>query len=221
MRRNELHANLSVSQTTLNLLRECPRCFWLHVSRGVHRPREPWPSVVRRLNEIVKTYWDRYAHVGILPPLLQGLLEGVPLVPRMEAWFDRVTGLTLVGRLDGCVRTEAYLHAPVDHKCLGSPPVAVNEGYVLQLDTYELLLEKNEYPTAGFGYLDYYIVREGTSEAGIQLDVEVRRVQTDSRRALDRLVQARCVLDSGTPPPPSPDCDHCYWASRVAEFESA
>jgi len=216
MRSNGSRLNQSVSQTTLNLLRDCPRCFWLHVSAGASRPRQPWPTALRRLDELVRAYWDRYSRAGMLPPLLQGLLDGTPVSPRMEAWYDRVTGLNLVGRLDACIRTEQFLHVPVDHKCRGSRPVDLTDAYVLQLDTYELLLEKNGYPTAGFGYLGYYILGDNNLEMGIDVTVEIRRVDTDAQRALDWLLRARYVLDLDIPPEPSVDCEYCCWFSTVA-----
>jgi hypothetical protein len=139
----------------------------------------------------------------------------------LEAWYDRVTGLYLVGRVDACLRTAEFLHVPVDHKCRGSSPVEVNESYALQLDVYDLLLEKNGYPTAGYGFLDYYIisgdVESGMASEGISLSVEVHRLKTDSGRALEWLLRAKYVLDGDRAPEPSPDCEFCDWARLVSQ----
>lgn len=203
---------LSVSQTTLNLLRDCQRCFWLYLKVGLKHPRGPWPSVHTKLDRDTNNYFNRYARQGLVPPLLQGRLEGTPVFPDLPAWYDAVSGLYLAGRLDACVRLESGLYAPVDHKTGGSLPKEIHPAYQLQLDAYHLLLERNGYSAAGVGFLIYYVPDGCQMDAGLSVEVGVERVDTDEGRALARMAKAREVLDLRKPPEPSIACEFCTWA---------
>jgi hypothetical protein len=128
--------------------------------------------------------------------------------------------LYLVGRLDACIRTPEWAFVPVDHKWKGTTPVLVDEAYVLQLDTYGLLLEKNGYISAGFGLLDYFLPSGGNIEGGLKVSTQVVRVTTDGERAMQRMVRAKEVLELDVPPDPSIDCHYCGWLD-VANRELA
>jgi len=210
---------LSVSQTTLNLLRDCPRCFWFYLKLGLQRPRGPWPSVHTQLDRIINGYWDRYAAEGELPPLVQGRLTGVPVFPRVEAWYDNSTGLYVAGRLDACLRVNGNEHVPVDHKSRGSQPNGTHEAYQLQLDVYHLLLEQSGYPPAGYGLLIYYIPENGDLDAGLVIATDVQKEQTDPERALAWVRKAREVLGMNEPPLPSPACEFCRWARETGRAD--
>lgn len=207
---------LSVSQTTLNLLRDCPRCFWLQLKRGINRPRGPWPSVHTKLDRIINGYWNRYADQQILPPLLQGRIAGIPCLPEIHAIQDERTGLYIVGRLDACLRLDNGGHVPVDHKSRGTKPDCAHQAYQLQLDVYHLILERNGYAPAGYGILLYYVPEFGPLDFGVTISVFETWVETNGDRALAWVERARSVLDQVSPPPASEDCDFCRWGSHAA-----
>src|SRR5262249_48928015 len=158
--------------------------------------------------------WDRYARRGQVPPLFCGTLEGVPVIPGIEAWYDRATGLYLTGKPDACLKIDGRTFAPVDHKSRGSRPRRVNSACLLQLDVYQLLFEKNGYPSAGYGVLNYFIPEKGDLTKGIALTVDVSLVNTSTDRALGWMVRAREVLDMREPPP-SPACLFCRWFAET------
>jgi hypothetical protein len=173
------------------------------------------------MNQAVDSYWRAYSERGLLPPHLQGVAEGSPVTPYLEAWHDRSSELYLVGRLDACIRNPVGFFVPVDHKWKGSPPEAVDDAYVLQLDAYDLLLEKNGYPAAGFGILDYYVPLGETVDTNIHLETTIRRVETSGERALSWMLRARDVLELTEVPDASPDCEYCFWASWVGHPSSS
>ena len=41
------------SAARLNLLRECPRCFWLAVKQGIKRPSSGFPTLPARFDRII------------------------------------------------------------------------------------------------------------------------------------------------------------------------
>ncbi|KPK46147.1 MAG: hypothetical protein AMJ77_06420, partial [Dehalococcoidia bacterium SM23_28_2] len=115
--------SVRLSQTTLNLLRECERCFWLHL-HGVRRPGGPegsWSTVTRGLDTVISHYCATYRNQDDLPPLLRhlgGRLVTVQIGPHL----DPDTGLTLVDRLSECLEVSDGLFAPLDHKVRGWAP---------------------------------------------------------------------------------------------------
>src|SRR3989344_3937655 len=60
--------------TGLNLFRDCPRCFWLHYNKNVHRPRGIFPSLPGGMDLVLKDYFDQFR--GSLPPELEGKVRG-------------------------------------------------------------------------------------------------------------------------------------------------
>jgi hypothetical protein len=204
--------SVRVSQTTLNLLRECERCFWLHL-HGVRRPEGPRPTVARGLDTVISHYCAPYRDQHVLPPLLAQHLRGHLVTVRIGPCVDEDTGLTLVDRLDECLEVDGGLFAPIDHKMRGWAPNGVQDAERLQLDVYTLLLAENGYPEAGYGVLVYYVPVDGELHNGFPFQVHVRKVDTDPERARMWLRRARAVLDLAAPPEASSDCPYCGWAS--------
>lgn len=206
--------SVRVSQTTLNLLRECERCFWLHL-HGVRRPEGPegpWPTITRGLDTVISHYCAPYRDQQVLPPLLFHHLGGRLVSVRASPYVDVDTGLTLVDRLDECLEVDGGLFAPLDHKTRGWAPNGVQDADRLRLDVYALLLAENGYSVADYGVLVYYIPVDGELHEGLPFQVYVRKVDTDAERARTWLRRARAVLDLAHPPEASPDCAYCGWA---------
>jgi len=203
--------SVRVSHTTLNLLRECERCFWLHL-HGVRRPEGPeglWPTITRGLDTVISHYCAPYRDQDELPPLLAHHLRGRLATVRIGPCVHEETGLTLVDRLDECLEADGGLFAPIDHKTRGRPPMGVCAADQLQLDVYTLLLAENGCSLAGYGVLVYYIPVDGELHKGIPFQVYVHKVDTDAERARIWLRRARAVLDLPDPPEPSADCAYC------------
>ena len=49
-----------LSPSNLNLLEDCPRCFWLHMVKKIKRPMGPMSSIPIKMDSIIKHYFDRY-----------------------------------------------------------------------------------------------------------------------------------------------------------------
>jgi hypothetical protein len=206
--------SVRVSQATLNLLRECERCFWLHL-HGVRRPEGPdgpWPTITRGLDTVISHYCAPYRDQDVLPPLLVQHLRGRLVTVRIGPCLDAETGLTLVDRLEECLEVDGGLFAPIDHKTRGLAPNGVQDAERLQLDLYALLLAENGYSMADYGVLVYYVPVDGELHRGFPFQVYVRKIETEPERARMWLRRARAVLDLPDPPEAAPDCPYCGWA---------
>ena len=213
---------IRLSPSTLNLFLECSRCFWLHINEKIHRPRGIFPSLPGGMDRVIKIYFDKYRKEGKLPPEIDGKVEGkllsdLNLLNKWRNWrtgleyVDDVLGVTLFGALDDCLQDEEY-HIPLDYKTRGWAP---REGdsqkyYGNQLDSYALMLEANGYPVKDIGYLVYYFPKEVKEGGVINFDIEVVKLQIDTKRAKGVLKDAMKLL-GGPIPPHHSECEYCLW----------
>ena len=213
---------IRLSPSSLKLFLECPRCFWLQLNEGIHRPRGIFPSLPGGMDGVIKVYFDKYREKGELPPEIKGKVKGnlvhnYELLKKWRNWKtgleynDEPLGATLFGALDDCLEEDGK-YFPLDYKTRGSAP---REGdsekyYGNQLDCYALLLEENGYPVGEFGYLIYYYPKEVKEKGAIIFDVEPVKLKIDTERARKTLSDAVKLLHGYIPSHHS-ECEYCIW----------
>ena len=214
--------------TGLSLFRDCPRCFWLHYNKDVHRPRGIFPSLPGGMDLVIKDYYDQYR--DSLPPELEGKVDGVlmPDVDLMNRWRNWRTGLeyndpvlnaTLFGALDECL-IRGKLYIPLDYKTRGS---ALRDGdsekyYQTQLDTYALLLQANGYPPADYAYLVYYYPKQVLENGVVKFNVKPVRLSADPER-VRKIFEAAVKTLRGPLSAQHSDCEYCTWGNECSEFD--
>lgn len=60
-----------ISPSGINLMEECPRCFWLEKHRVWKRPAGIFPSLPSGMDRILKNHFDKFMARGIMPPEAQ------------------------------------------------------------------------------------------------------------------------------------------------------
>ncbi len=221
------NAPLRLSPTTgLSLYRDCPRCFWLHYNKNVHRPRGIFPSLPGGMDLVIKDYFDKYR--GGLPPELEGKVDGV-LMPDndlMNRWRNWRTGLeykdkklnaTLFGALDDCLlKSDKYI--PLDYKTRGSAPQdgSSEQYYQTQLDTYALLLKANGYEPGDYAYLIYYFPKRVSENGVVEFHVKPVRLTADPERVRE-IFEAAVKTLRGPIPKHHSNCEYCTWGFGLAE----
>ena len=203
-----------LSASTLKLFQECPRCFWLHITRKVERPRGPFPSLPSGIDRVLKGYFEQYRQQGVLPPLIAGKLDGTLSTHPLTLGFnDPETHARLWGKLDDCVIRPDGRLAPLDHKTRASAPDDLSYTqtyYQFQMDVYTLLLERNGHRTSRTAHVVYYFPVEGALHQGFPFGVAVHTVDTDPEEAYRVFAEAtRCL--AGPLPPSAPACAFCRW----------
>src|SRR3989344_1457501 len=63
------------SPSSLSLLSECPRCFWLQFREGIRRPETIFPSLPSGMDRVLKKHFDSFMGRGLLPPELSALKD--------------------------------------------------------------------------------------------------------------------------------------------------
>lgn len=206
--------------THLSLFLNCPRCFWLHVNKGIKRPRGIFPSLPGGMDIVIKKYFDKYRLKDKLPPEIDGkvsgkLLEDLNKLERWRSWKitdlcyeDKALDVSLKGALDDCLVDGQYF-IPLDYKTKGSQ---VKEDpakyYQNQLDCYCLMLESSGYKTKNEAVLIYYSPKEASENGIFKFDVSPFKIKTDFNSAKSVIKQAVELL-LGPMPSRSSECEYC------------
>src|SRR3989344_8280722 len=57
-----------LSPSSLSLMHECPRCFWLTQHKVWKRPTGIFPSLPSGMDKILKEHFNKFMKMGKLPP---------------------------------------------------------------------------------------------------------------------------------------------------------
>ncbi len=205
------------SPSSLNLLKDCPRCFWLQFRKGVKRPSGIFPSLPSGMDHILKAHFDRFIGKG-LPPELK-TLKGVKLYDKKEQldiWRSNFKGIRL--------ETESYtLRGAVDNLLVAGDKLIVldykTRGFPLKEDThhhaedqmhlYNLLLRKNGHMTEDYSYLLFYHPKEVLENGDVVFNKDLIKIPLDLKRAETILNDAMKVLKGKQPK------KRCVWCENI------
>jgi len=163
-----------LSASSLGLMKDCPRCFWLEKNNKWKRPEGIFPSLPSGIDRILKKHFDYFRDKGILPPELRNSKEcaGMKLFGEneaqkklLEAWRDNKRGISfkdkdgniLMGAIDN-VLVKGNKLVVLDYKTRGYVlKEDTHEHYRDQLDVYNFLLKENGFETENYGFLLFYV----------------------------------------------------------------
>ena len=221
-----------LSPSTLSLLEDCPRCFWLHMVKKIRRPDTPFPSLPSGIDLVLKKHFDKYRKLGKLPPELEKhgvkakLFSDINLLDTWRnnlhgiQWLDPDSGILLRGAVDEILEKNGTLIV-IDFKTRGFP-VKENtaEFYKDQIDIYNFLLMKNGFKTADYGYLLFLHPERINGHASFLFETELATLKINAKHAEELFRKATRVL-SNRMPEASAKCGFCEWskitdASRLA-----
>ena len=121
---------IKLSPSRLNLLEDCPRCFWLSLVKKIKRPTGPIPSIPIKMDSIIKHYFNRYREQGILPPIIAGQITGrLPEDIPKTLKYEEENGVLLWGRPDDYFELEDGNIVAFDHKTKSKPPEKIHKAY--------------------------------------------------------------------------------------------
>ena len=201
----------TLSPSKLNLLEDCPRCFWLDVVKKIKRPSGPMASIVIKMDSITKNYFNRYREKEQLPPIIRGKVHG-RLAKNMPKTLSHKENdeITLIGKPDEYHELADGSIVAFDHKTKSKAPEECHPAYQLQMDVYSFLLKVNGYKTIDRAYLAYYYPRDCDLHEGLEICCQILEVKTSPERAKKLLAKANDVL-KGDAPKASSECEFCKW----------
>lgn len=225
--------DIRLSPSKMNLLYECPRCFWLANKKILARAEGISAGIPKGMDRTLKEYYDRFA--GVLPPDIAGKVPG-HLCPDREwlrqrrnwrtgvRYANEALGVEVVGALDEClVNGQEYM--PLDYKTKANEPEDSGaQYYQLQQDFYMLALKHEGFKINGKAYLVYYwpVAVQASTKSEATFDMtclvnyrfgsKVFELDCSEKRALAVIEQSVKVL-RGDMPAPGPECKYCQYAA--------
>lgn len=215
----------NLSPSSLGLLKDCPRCFWLAIKKGIKRPSGPFPSLPSGMDKVLKAHFDAFRDRGKLPPELKR--EGVDAelfnnTELLKVWRNNFKGIrwtdakgnVIHGAIDNLLQKGKKLIV-LDYKTRGFPlKEDTAESYQDQLDIYNFLFRKNGYQTEDYSYLLFYHPKEIDSEGQLILHTDLVKLEVSIKNAETIIKTALEVLESDMPES-SEECRFCAWAKEV------
>ena len=210
-----------LSPSSMNLIEDCPRCFWLQVVKKIKRPSGAFPSLPSGVDKMLKEHFDRFRDNNELPPELKELKD-VKLFDNkdlLKQWrnnlkgiefYDKENDVLLHGAVDNLLSKDNKLIV-IDYKTRG---FALKEDtahhYQDQLDIYNFLLRKNGYKTEDYSYLLFYLPERVMETGEFKFKNELVKMKVDVEHA-ENLYKRAVKIIKGEMPEAGENCVFCKW----------
>jgi hypothetical protein len=218
-----------LSPSSLNLFNECPRCFWLHINKGIKRPAGIFPSLPGGMDRILKVHFDKFMEQGKFPPELQenDCVKGCKLfddAEKLKLWRNNFKGIQwtdkegniLMGAVDNLLQKGDKLIV-LDFKTRGA---GVKEDtaqhYQNQLNIYNFLLQKNGHKTEDYAYLLFYHPTSVNDDGSVIFTTELIRMDISISNA-EKLFKKAIEVLKGKMPKSAEECEYCKWVEKHSD----
>jgi len=217
-----------LSPSSLNLLKECPRCFWLKFNKNIKRPDTIFPSLPSGMDKILKIHFDSFMEKGQLPPeLCKSECKGLKLFNDKELlkiWRSNFKGIQYKDKEDNLFRgavdnilVKNKKLIVLDYKTRGYPlKEDTHEHYQDQMDIYNLLLRKNNYETEDYAYLLFYHPDKVNEKGDIIFNTDLIKISISIKNAENIFKKAIKTLEG--PLPEAKECGFCKWNEELKDI---
>jgi hypothetical protein len=212
------------SPSSLSLLKDCPRCFWLHFNKNIKRPDGIFPSLPSGMDKILKVHFDVFMKKGDLPPELKELDGEVKLFEDedlLKVWRSNFKGIRWTdnkgnlfrGAVDNILVKGKKLIV-LDYKTRGYPlKEDTANHYQDQLDIYNFLLRKNNRETEDYAYLLFYHPNKVNENGDVDFHAELVKMKISVKNAESIFERALSILEKEIPKS-SGECGYCEWIEK-------
>jgi len=221
-----------LSRSGLDLLHQCPRCFYLDKRLGIGRPSGFPFNINAAVDALLKREFDHYRERREPHPLMTAFgIDAVPFLhPDLSKWRHNFTGVRHLhertgflvhGAVDDIWMNPAGELMVVDYKATAKREeiTSLNKPwhgtYKRQFEVYQWLLRRNGFPVSNRAY---WVYANGDASAE-RFDQVVRFRMTiipydgDDSWVDAQVVHAKDFLEANAPPPPSQGCEWCQFAN--------
>ena len=201
-----------LSPSSLSLMEECPRCFWLDKHKVWKRPNSIFPSLPSGMDNILKKHFNKFRDRGLLPPELcnNSHCENMKLFDNNEllkAWQNNLKGVRWEDKKGNILFGAVYnilvngrKLIVLDYKTRGFPlKEDTADHYQNQLDIYNFLLRKNGYETEDYAFLLFYVPKEVTETVEVIFDTSLVKRKIDIKNAEQLFEKALKLLNGDCP----------------------
>lgn len=219
---------IKLSRSKIELLFDCPRCFWLYAGKGIARPFGAPYTINNAVDFLLKQEFDEHRKNGTAHYLITR--EGIDAIPFMhediDKWRHNFTGIQfhhketdflVFGAVDDIwVDSKGHLIV-VDYKASGAKEGELYDSYKRQMEIYQWILRQNGYKVLDRGYFVYCRVNKdnGFHEGKLSFDIKVQPYDGDSLWVENKLFEAKGILESDIPEPSS-ECIYCSFVKKAS-----
>ena len=205
----------------LNLIHDCPRCFWRAHVAGISRPRGIFPGLPGAIDKIVQKETTKYAGKGKPKWLAPWTNEGI-IRPGTKRLVLKGDDYIVTGIYDDLLVMGDESVIIIDYKTAARPHSEgdTKQYYQLQLDMYALLCEANGLKPAEVGYIVYTTpnllrryVQDFNRDRLIDIFFKVTHVplKVSAQRGKDTIRVALNICGLKQSPAASPACEWCHY----------
>lgn len=219
---------IGLSKSSLDVFKNCPRCFWLEKNAKLKLPQGIKASIMDGIDAGMKEVAEFAVATGRPALYLTGIKGARPFPDRarLKVFMSWRTFQTEVqagrhraliwGQLDDLIEWPDGRVSPWDYKSNGKKREWV--GYTMQYnslqgDMYDLLLPAQGLKTTGVAYFTYSwpVVLDGV----LGFDFETVSMECSGARALETIAAALDCLE-GDEPESNPACEYCSYVAKRA-----
>ena len=220
-----------LSRSKIELLFDCPRCFWLYAGKGLARPFGAPYTINNAIDYLLKQEFDEHRKLGTPHPLI--LREGIDAIPfshpDIDKWRHNFTGIQyhhvstdflVFGTVDDVWVDSQGSLIVVDYKASGAKEGELYDSYKRQMEIYQWLLRQNGFKVLDRGYFVYCRVNkdDGFEDGQLSFNVKVQSYDGKADWVDEKLIEARKVLDSPIPEP-NPECVYCNYLKSTKAYD--
>ncbi len=226
-----------LSRSKIDLFVECPRCLYLDVALGIHRPSGPPFTLNNAVDTLLKAEFDRYRAAGEPHPLFEEAgLDALPFAhTQLDAWrhnftgvrwIDEQTGWTLFGAIDDLWQAATGELIVADYKATARKETPTTAGlypsYQRQMEVYQFLVRRQGYEVSNRGWFVYAHgdARAGEFRGTLRFSMHMVPYDGDDAWVLDTFRRAIATIEGGKVPEPGEDCKWCRYVEAAGAVES-
>lgn len=219
---------IKLSRSKIELLFDCPRCFWFYAGKSIARPFGAPYTINNAVDFLLKREFDAHRANGTAHYLITR--EGIDAIPYMhediDKWRNNFTGIQfhhqetdflVFGAVDDIwVDSKGNLMV-IDYKASGAKEGELYDSYKRQMEIYQWILRQNGFNVLNRGYFVYCRVNkdEGFADGKLNFDIKVQPYDGNDDWVEAKIYEAKKVLDGDIPSPPS-TCQYCTYTKDTA-----
>lgn len=220
-----------LSPSSLTLLEECPRCFWLQVVKKIRRPSGAMSSLPNGMDRMLKKHFDKHRDKKELPPELRNHELGVELFHDRKlldiwrnnrkgiAYHDKKNNIILYGAIDELLQKGSKLIV-LDFKTRGFDlKEDTAHQYQDKMNLYALLFRLNGYQIENYAYLLFYMPESILESGEFVFKTELVKMKINLEHA-EMLFQKAIKVLNNKIPEANDGCGFCKWTIITNENEN-
>jgi len=223
-----MNKEYNISRSKIDLFIECPRCFYFDVNGLVKRPSGPGFSLNSAVDELLKKEFDLLRREQKPHSLMEKYgIKALPYEhPDLDKFrhnftgvrFKHPNGITFFGAVDDLwINQNGEIHV-VDYKSTSTSAEVTlegeyKEGYKRQIEIYQYLLSKNNFPVSNIGYFVYANARKDLDAFNEKLifDVKILEYKANNLWVEEVINKIYKTLVAEEIPLPNENCKYCEY----------